>query len=354
MKTKKYIPLSAFALVCFFALSFASCSRCEPDIPRGSEGSGNLVAMLRGSQGNALDGTGDNVIYSIRMLVFCNDDGTLIDQKLFTRPSAGWDDIDIEMEDMPTGGPLDIRMIANEASGTTLAFDMTAALDAVSDLDDLYAIRTGIRTAPIVYGDIEDMGLLMTGGVDNETIAAGGSTVPISLTHLTARIDVVVVDGVTGVMPSGYGVNLSAAILHRASGFSYLFCNADILFGERAEFSQGWDVFFGDPPLPDRPNNSDRWIFPSMYLYENLLGNATLERTYLLLSFNGTGATADPFFQISVDINGHLPIGRYLIQRGQHTTITVNVWYPVEDKDSFTRTATTPSWTVEISQKPMN
>ena len=352
MKTKKYIPLSALALVCFFAFSFVSCSK--EDIPRAEEdGRGYIVAMLRNSQnGNALDGTGDNVIYSIRMLVFCNDDGTLIDQELFERdPITDWDDIDYLSMEVPLGVPLDIRMIANEKRGGAA---MATALAAVSDLDDLYDIQTVPIIAPILYGDIAGTGLLMTGGADNVTVAADGSSLPVAipLTHLTARIELRVIDGVKDPI-----VNLTGVTLNRAAGISYLFCNAGFtsIWEQEPINNFMWGTFF--PPLLP-PRIDDSWTF-SMYLYENLNGMEPSGSTTLLLSFFSAG------FGFSIDlvhINDHLVgSGRRLIQRGQHTTIKVSMYYPGANPpppspsaSAATRTETTPSWTVEVSQKPMN
>ena len=311
MKTNRYTLFCAFVFLRFFALSLLSCS--TEDVPRTDDDYGYIYTTVRTP--NTLDLTDeDDVIHTIRIFVFVGD--LLETQKLFVRgeDEKEWKN---SFRLRVATGTKNVMVVANETAY------MTTQLEAVRTRQNLYDVEAEHITSPFTFAPSQ--GLPMTGKRENVDVAIGGGTATVTLTKMVAKLDITIIDG------SERGdITITEITLFNNKGISLLWDRSDGAFLIVTE-NDFFDIDITVPKL------SDRWVIPTLYLYENLRGQENpakatrLEIAAVLQLDNG-----DTFpVTYSVYINEHLPNTsevdspenqRFLIQRGHHYTLTGTIW----------------------------
>ena len=351
MKTNRYISLSrfyAFALSCFFAFAFFSCSQ-EDFPPNEGEEYGYIITTVRTPRGGsalALPDASlplheqDHVLHSLRIFVFVGNQletqsGVIRrgDPEWIAWEKYGYHRLQVTL------GTKEILMVANETAA------MYPRLNAVQTIGALH----GVMADPIESVFIFDpnQGLPMTGSATQALIQENGIySVTIPLTRMVARLDMTIIDG------SEKGIEIYSVSLLNNKGRSLLW-NVDGLRMQAAD-DDFFNIYFnvdGDGcPLADYtydfavdrtkvPNGNDFWEFPLLYLYENLHGGedpfrrTELEiKARLFLEDYDDPSIRIPFYVIyRVFINeqrsvNSLPNDEFLIQRGHHYILTGTIW----------------------------
>ena len=332
MKTTK-ISFFAFALSCFFVFALSSCRTEDfPPIENEEGEYGYIFATLSTPRnGCALnDIVTDNTINSVRIFVFIGD--YLETQKLFVRGETEWDN---PFRLRVVLGQKNVMVVANEQP------EMTYYLGRVQTVNDLYDVFAKPIKAPLSFNPA--IGLPMTGRIDGVSVIDAEPTstrTDIRLVHMTARLDIAIVDGSNGRLS-----HINNITLHNNKGISLLWDRSDDAFLKATE-----DIFFdleytANEVAAMRPLNSNKWTLPVLYLYENLHGRdnrdkATrleIEAVLQIEGYDDFGLPALVYFPIiySVYINEHLPNTstvnspedqRFLIQRGHHYRLTGTIW----------------------------
>lgn len=352
MDTNK-ISILTFALSCLVAFALFSCSRGDLP-PADNNEHGYIIATLNTAQTrNPLEATNDDVVRSVRIFVFVDE--MLETQQLFRHGEAGWNN-PFRMEVVL--GQKNIFVVANETA------EMQTALEKVLTVRDLYnviAAETAINQ-PFVF-DVND-GLPMTGRIEDVSVVANTVTsTTVTLTHLTAKLSINIIDGAQ----FDYPIEISRITLRNNMGRSLLWERSD---GAFLAFDE--DDFF-NYEITGFSRDNNRWRIPPLYLFENLHGyNHRLFATRLeieallpLREQDGTGYVVRRFpVTYSVYINArvgslsdvvsddpryeeHL----YRIRRGHHYILTGTI-SGSENTHIAVKTNVRP-WVVVESEKPL-
>lgn len=320
MKTSHYTSLFAFVLACLFAFALSSCSREDfPPINSENNDRGYIIATLNTQTRDALaENVGDKILHTVRIFVFVGDD--LETQQIFRRshPNEWYNPFRLEV----AIGKKNVLVVANETAY------MTPALEAAQTIEELYSIKTEHRASFFEF--IPTQGLPMTGREDDVHVTIGGEKTTIVLTKLVAKLNITIIDG------SKCGnIQINSITLFNNKGSSLLWGRSDDAFLSASESD-----FFDKHITVSKTN--DRWIVPTLYLYENLHGQnnrdkaTRLEIKAILRLDSGNGIDFNDFPVIySVYINEQLSNvsavdspekSHFLIQRGHHYRLTGTIW----------------------------
>ena len=262
---------------------------------------------------------GDRTLHTIRIFVFSGEN--LEKQRLFCRiEDANYWNNPFQLR--VTVGTKNVLVVANETP------DMALEFKEIQTINGLYGVMADeLQGRLFVFN--ESKGLPMTGRTDDVEVKpdpTGGLTI-VTLTKMVARLDITITDG------SEYGFKIEHIRLINNKSSSLLWDRSDDAFLAATE-DDFFDINFnvdGTGASTDIAVNrvGDSWVFPPLYLYENLHGEknrlkATKLEIKAILSFGNDDFPV--IYDVLINDISSPEESRFLIQRGHRYTLRGTIW----------------------------